>query len=65
MAQAEKLENVAEASRLSSVSHNTSYRHHERIKQGGVKSLKSEQMQVLNHRALLSEPLRKLSSNSP
>ncbi|MGB0989144.1 MAG: helix-turn-helix domain-containing protein [Pseudoalteromonas spongiae] len=50
LALAEKLGNVAEASRLSGVSRDTIYRHRKLIKQGGIESLKRQETPNLHHK---------------
>ena len=47
---ADRLGNVAEASRLSGVSRDTIYRHRKLIKQGGIESLKCQEAPDLHHR---------------
>ncbi len=50
LALADKLGNVAEASRLSGVSRDTIYRHRKLIKQGGVEALKRQETPDLHHK---------------
>jgi len=50
LALADKLGNVAEALRLSSVSRDTIYRHRKLIKQGGIESLKRQETPDLHHK---------------
>ena len=60
---AEKLGNVAEASRLSGVSRDTIYRHRQLIKQGGIKSLKRQETPNIHHKNRTSNQLEKLVIN--
>ena len=50
LALADRLGNVAEASRLSGVSRDTIYRHRKLIKQGGIESLKRQETTELRHK---------------
>ncbi len=50
LALADRLGNVAEASRLSGVSRDTIYRHRKLIKQGGIESLKRQETPDLHHK---------------
>ena len=50
LALADKLGNVAEASRLTGVSRDTIYRHRKLIKQGGVEALKRQETPNLHHK---------------
>ncbi|ATD06866.1 helix-turn-helix domain-containing protein [Pseudoalteromonas piscicida] len=50
LALADKLGNVAEASRLSGVSRDTIYRHRKLIKQSGIESLKRQETPNLHHK---------------
>nr|WP_241232335.1 helix-turn-helix domain-containing protein [Pseudoalteromonas sp. Xi13] len=50
LALAERLGNVAKASRLSGVSRDTIYRHRKLIKQGGIHSLKRKETSGLRHK---------------
>ena len=50
LALADRLGNVAEASRLSGVSRDTIYRHRKLIKQGGIESLKRQKTPDLHHK---------------
>ena len=50
LALADRLGNVAEASRLSGVSRDTIYRHRKLLKQGGIQSLKRQEAPDLHHK---------------
>ncbi len=50
LALADRLGNVAEASRLSGVSRDTIYRHRKLIKQGGIESLKRQETPGIHHK---------------
>lgn len=50
LALADKLGNVAEASRLSGVSRDTIYRHRKLVKEGGADALKRQEMPNLHHK---------------
>ena len=47
---ADRLGNVAEASRVSGVSRDTIYRHRKLLKQGGIQSLKRQEAADLHHK---------------
>lgn len=60
LALADRLGNVAEASRLSGVSHDTIYRHRRLLKGGGIDALKRQETPDLRHKNRTEEALEKL-----
>ena len=60
LALADKLGNVAEASRLSCVSRDTIYRYHKQIKQGGVEALKRQETPNLHHKNRTDKSVEKV-----
>lgn len=60
LALADKLGNVAEASRLSGVSRDTIHRHRRLVKEGGIDALKRQETPDLRHKNRTEEALEKL-----